>query len=494
MMKNKKNKYSFERREKYMKSRKNKKRSTKRFSIKKQNGGKVLNSGGYGCIFDPPLKCLHSDIKTIDFAGDKDEITKLMLKEYTIREYKEIKKYHDLLKNIPNYSNYFLVNDFSICRPDKLNAEDLSNFNQKCNALTKKNYNKNNINDKLKDLLGINMPHGGITLEEFIYDNNFDIKKMKSLNNKLIQLLEKGIIPMNNHHIYHCDIKDSNILISDDENYVRLIDWGLSSTYNNENEIPSPFDQRPFQYNLPFSCILLTDRFIKSCDSFLEKNPNPEPADIRSFVMNYTLHYIKTKEPKHLIIINNTFEILFKHELINIDHNYSKDIVEFNYTYESIFDYLSKILNKYIKNGKFNVMDYFKQVYIKNVDIWGFVSVYNMFIEFIHNANKSKHYGKNQLRLIENIREAYLLLLHYADEPINVNKLVHILEKNNELFNESLLREFKRRKKIKSIFNFFNNSITKISSISRHSLNKSKSQSSAGRRSNKNTTKKIKIS
>jgi len=226
----------------------------------------------------------------------------------------------------------------------------------------------------------------------------------------------------------------------------------------------------------------------------LEKNPNPEPADIRSFVMNYTLHYIKTKEPKHLIIINNTFEILFKHELINIDHNYSKDIVEFNYTYESIFDYLSKILNKYIKNGKFNVMDYFKQVYIKNVDIWGFVSVYNMFIEFIHNANKSKHYGKNQLRLIENIREAYLLLLHYADEPINVNKLVHILEKNNELFNESLLREFKRRKKIKSIFNFFNNSITKISSISRHSLNKSKSQSSAGRRSNKNTTKKIKIS
>jgi hypothetical protein len=46
-----------------------------------------------------------------------------MKKKYAVKEYDEIKKYLPLLEKIPNYQNYFLVNDVSICDPDDLDDE-----------------------------------------------------------------------------------------------------------------------------------------------------------------------------------------------------------------------------------------------------------------------------------------------------------------------------------------------------------------------------------
>jgi serine/threonine protein kinase len=56
---------------------------------------------------------------------------------------------------------------------------------------------------------------------------------MRNINNSLMELLVNGIVPMNNRNIYHCDIKDSNVLLDDSSNELksRLIDWGLSTEY-----------------------------------------------------------------------------------------------------------------------------------------------------------------------------------------------------------------------------------------------------------------------
>ena len=56
-------------------------------------GGKVIDSGGFGCVFSPELKCHKNKSKT-------KKISKLMLKRYAYEEYNNIMKIKDLLKHI----------------------------------------------------------------------------------------------------------------------------------------------------------------------------------------------------------------------------------------------------------------------------------------------------------------------------------------------------------------------------------------------------------
>jgi hypothetical protein len=94
-------------------------------------GGSVIASGGFGCIFKPSIKCESN-------SPSNDSISKLMLKKNAKHEYNEIQKYKKMLRNIPNYSDYFLVEGFSLCKPKELNKQDLIDFDKKCSALTKK--------------------------------------------------------------------------------------------------------------------------------------------------------------------------------------------------------------------------------------------------------------------------------------------------------------------------------------------------------------------
>ena len=57
------------------KNNKNHKKNSKR-TIK---GGKVIGSGGFGCIFKPALKCKNKD-------RQNNKISKLMKKKYAVKE------------------------------------------------------------------------------------------------------------------------------------------------------------------------------------------------------------------------------------------------------------------------------------------------------------------------------------------------------------------------------------------------------------------------
>ena len=59
------------------------------------------------------------------------------------------------------------------------------------------------------------MPYGGIDIGDYIVKTELNHVKMIQLNNSLINLLTKGIEPMNKKHIYHVDIKESNVLVDD---------------------------------------------------------------------------------------------------------------------------------------------------------------------------------------------------------------------------------------------------------------------------------------
>lgn len=440
-------------------------------------GGKVIGSGGFGCVFKPAIKCKNQK------RNDKD-ITKLMKKKYANAEFKGIQKYKEMLKDIPNYSEYFLIDGFSTCEPDKLSEEDLDRFNKKCSALKKMKITVTNINSSLNKLTALNMPYGGVDIGNYIENTRMNYKKLIKMNDSLITLLKNGIIPMNEKGIYHCDLKDSNILVKDDNDdniKTRVIDWGLSTTFKNVNIIPKQLTNRPFQFNVPFSVVLFNDTFTKMYSTFLKKTPEPTYFATRSFTINYVITWINERGPGHLRSLNNIFKEFFNRGLINIEEQFKKDIIEFEYTFYFIFEYISYVIFKFTKNGKFDKMGYFTQVFLKNLDVWGFTMTYLPILEYLE-----KYYDdlcNCEIEIIENIKNIILYVIECSYIPIDINKLIPKLEELNELF----LQADK-----KSTVDFKEKSSTSFTKSNK--TTKTASSSSSSSKSNSTSTKKTRKS
>ena len=145
-------------------------------STKFKKGGKVLASGGYGCVFTPALRCAKSKTRK------RGQVSKLMTTKHATKEYNEISKFKEQLHTIHNYSDYFLLDDITICQPTELTSADLTNFKQKCKALPKDNITYTNVNDSLDKLMVLNMPDGGIPVDDFIlkavhFDELYNLNK-----------------------------------------------------------------------------------------------------------------------------------------------------------------------------------------------------------------------------------------------------------------------------------------------------------------------------
>jgi hypothetical protein len=396
--------------------------------IKTKNGGKVIASGGYGCIFRPAIKCKTKK----NISG---QITKLMTTKHAESEFKEIEQFKKILSHIPNYQEYFLLDGFSICEPEKLSSDDLQYYVKKCKALQKDDITIQNINQSLDKIMGINMPDGGIDVGDFI-EQKKSSRKLVELNNSLILLLKNGIVPMNKLHVFHCDIKESNVLVKDNSKLLtRLIDWGLSTQYTS-GPIPKPLTRRPFQYNIPFSIILFNKEFINRYKKHLKKNPNQDYYTIREFVINYIFVWIDIRGDGHLKLINKNMNRLFVNQLSVLKQNEKDNFIAYDFTYYYIIEYLSKILQKYTIQNKFHLNDYFNEVFIKNVDIWGFIMIYMPFVNHLYdNYNKLK---PSEIKLFEELK---YIIVHFLFEtaitPIPVEDLLEELTKLNPLFQGS---------------------------------------------------------
>jgi len=398
--------------------------------MKPSKGGKVIGSGGFGCIFKPAIKCK-------DKKRDETDITKLMKKKYATSEFKNIEKYRKMLENIPNYEDYFLVNGFSVCEPDKLTNDDINAFDKKCSALKKMKIKSTNVNDSLGKLTALNMPYGGVDVGDYIENIKMDYKKLKTINDSLIELLKNGVLPMNDRGIYHCDIKDSNILV-DERDFVKtgLIDWGLSTTYESGSRIPKPLTNRPFQYNAPFSVILFNDTFATMYSAFLKKNKDLTYFSVRSFVITYVITWINKRGPGHLRSLNNIFKSFFERGLINIEEQFKDDIIEFEYTFYFIFEYISQIVYKFTKDGAFDKQEYFSRVFLKNLDIWGFVMTYLPIAEYL-----DEYYTdlcECEIEILEKIKNIILYVIECSYITIDSDKVITKLKELNELFSKAV--------------------------------------------------------
>jgi hypothetical protein len=298
--------------------------------------------------------------------------------------------------------------------------------------LQKRGITSDNVNNQLSKLRAINMPSGGKDVGDYIYEVDLDYLKIKNLNTVLSILLRNGIILMNGRNVYHCDIKESNVLVSVDEMgiFTRLIDWGLSVHYTGK-QIPKPMVGRSFQYNTPFSTVFFNKQFIQMYNDFLKSTVNPDEDAIGAFVKTYVLYWVDYRGIGHLKIMNSIFKNTGDVEDMQY---FSENIIKYQYAYSHIFKYLTQILIKYTnrKSKKVELLKYFTDVYLKNVDIWGFVMIYLPIMEYLQ--DNTLILNRYEVKLVDTIKKMILLLVENGADIIDVDKLMEYIAKLSELF------------------------------------------------------------
>jgi serine/threonine protein kinase len=407
---------------KFNKKRGRRNKKTQRQHIKTR-GGRAVDAGSYGCVFIPALKCAEKNR-----PYDKNEISKLMYTKDADAEMLEMQKVERYIKKIPNNDKYFLVSHTYKCSPAGINdKEDLLSFDKTCGLFTKRGIDSYNVNENLDKLSLINMPNGGLSIENFVLKMLESPNKYSNfikLNNALIQLLLNGIVPINNAGFNHFDVKAGNILFSPD-GYARLIDWGLAGN-NDGTTIPEAIQNRSIAFNMPFSDIFFNSYIknwlpeeysrIKASTSFRDKTDGQ--ADLLKVIavnlINKSIQ--ETSEGHYDYITANILHDIYK---IYADRN-SYNKLDYNVlTYNVLIEYIQAVLLEFVDdNGNFNATRYFYEVFTHNVDIWGFVLAYAPLIE---DGNGKLH--KDIINGVCRILLKYCFSTEFAIKPVIVTEL-----------------------------------------------------------------------
>jgi hypothetical protein len=250
----------------------------------KKMGGRPFASGSYGCIFYPPIEC--QGTKERQWMNDMKNkgirmISKLFLETHAKEEYTTIEKWRKILRKIPNYKKYFIMDEMNYCKPKKFTPEDLKNFDNMCKDEDVFSHYHGVIDSTvannpeiLEALRIVQMPYGAIELNK-----SWKTKKKrhwKKLNHLMKEMLREAIIPMNRLGLNHGDIRDKNILVS--ENSMKIIDWGFAwspensplSIYDKWMNIKIPQHIKNFVYIFwfPLSTLIMTDLFESRYNTF----------------------------------------------------------------------------------------------------------------------------------------------------------------------------------------------------------------------------------
>ena len=353
--------------------------------------------GSSGCVFSPALDC-------VERKSSPNTVSKLMRKREANREYENIMHIRSKVWEIPDYDDYFLL-DVVKCKPQPLSKNELS----KCKSFFPKD-----INESIGDYTVLNMPNGGPPIDDYIYDNG-SFEKMYEVHTGLSKLLVNGIIPMNQMNIYHCDIKDSNVLI---DAKVRLIDWGLYTEYEPKGSFPQVWRNRPLQYNVPFSIILFADVFNQKYAKFIkEEHGDYTEAKLKPFVAKYVM---EAKGAKHYDFMTEIMKLLF----LNSGHLEESEL-ELQ-LFEYIVNYIVTIL-EHFKEDWFR--EYLDNVFTKTVDIWGFIIAYYPILEILSNSYSKLTKGENKIfNQLQFIFVNYLYEPEKPYEPIDMDELFCDLE------------------------------------------------------------------
>lgn len=406
---------------------------------RRKHGGAPIAAGGFGCVFRPPIRCT-SNSPSIPY--DKTGVSKLMTQRHAKLEMAEVKRVATYARKIPHAKRYFLLDGITTCAPGALTAEDKKGFNEKCRGLKERGYTEENINSKRGELQQLNIPYGGEDIDKFwsVWKRSkvgatAKNKAFAETNTALVELLLHGIRPLNNKGYAHMDLKGQNMLRStnDGEVEVRIIDWGLSGAVPAKG-VPPIVQDRVIQYNVPFSNILFAThgwpghlkRNVKAIAPSAKLDDGDKLGRISAMrLVAYQQFYdiADNYGVGHMEYLQGVFRRLFSapagmHSSIsNLGENALSPVT-------AAVEYNAIILDKYVdRTGKFDATKYFREVFSKNVDVWGFLMAYLPLID----NNPSPWKAGTLENAISRIICEYCFSSNYAARPIPIDKLAQDL-------------------------------------------------------------------
>lgn len=345
-----------------------------------QYGGKAVASGTYGCVFRPALKCN-------DELRRHTGISKLMTTKHGEKEFDEMNEFKYVLKNISNYEKYFIFAD-NICNPDKLTSEDKEDININC----KDSHFYNDIVDKenFSKFVILNIPDGGSDLN--IYFNSTYINKLvfDNLNHQLKNLFFNAIKPMNDLKLLHCDIKDNNLMINEN-NEIKLIDWGQSVLYDKGfDSIHKSLEWRPLTFNIPISNIVFSQFYLEKINEYLKNciisNNRVSKVNLKKLIAlswpEYINRYGEGQSQYFNLILDyiNKYTTYTKITLIDCISSYTANSIFYYIKYKRVNDTLDIY---------FDYKNYFINFYSKNCDRHGLICTYLSLFDLINiNPNR----------------------------------------------------------------------------------------------------------
>lgn len=362
-------------------------------------GGSVIGAGGFGCVFRPNISCKNKEDKV-----KLGTVSKLMTKKNAKKEFDVTTKFKTILSNIPNYKDYFIFPE-KICTPRKLKEEDKINYTLKCNSLVRKKITVENINKKTNKLKIIQIPDGGMDLDTFLRNSRLDMIIFNKMNASLEKLLGNAVLPMNAMNVFHLDLKASNLMIDDKYN-VKIVDWGLSTVITDPDVIPREF-RRPLHVNMPYSVIILNGDFLSFIDSTLKSVNSITVETLIPKLMNFYSTFAETYGRGHEDHINKILQNLMGTRRFR--HN------------EIIMRYIAEIIVEFRNDDNtFNITKYFKEVFLRNVDVWGFFHAYFPVMN-LDTPRKQSYSERAENFISDRFKELYtLFLLKYSTKPIPV--------------------------------------------------------------------------
>jgi serine/threonine protein kinase len=178
-------------------------------------GGKLLSEGGFGCVFNPSMKC--------DGSSDSEKhVSKIQRYDNSAKNEITI---GNILLNIPEYRNHFAP-VISHCNIDIGQIKDRDKT--KCMLFKKKKTSKY-VLMKLDYI-------EGMEFLQYMVKNANSVQIINNIINSFNHIL-RSISLLVTKKLIHYDLKGSNILYSTRKKMPLIIDFGLSINMNNIDNI-----------------------------------------------------------------------------------------------------------------------------------------------------------------------------------------------------------------------------------------------------------------
>jgi len=280
---------------------------------KKQDGGTVLGSGGFGCVISPPLKC-KNHFNRIPYSIDKKYISKIVeYDKYDDEMMNEIKLGNKLFKLDPHQKYFSPIingchfykqssNDINYQSYKPFNNNDNNNNNNNNNNNDNNNDNNDNKNKNEKcniydseEYLNLISKNAGINIEEALNSKKPEIMSFFKKNYIIIfKHICNSLSILHKNNILHCDIKSLNIMINYNSERnkanINIIDFGLSEELKKSYSLKDLYyltyngtkDYKPIEIII-INCIL----------SVLKKNKFNEHKNLKKIVINKVIEDYK---------------------------------------------------------------------------------------------------------------------------------------------------------------------------------------------------------